>query len=137
MTPLDAQRLPIVQLRRYGDQLRLDALEGCIGIANATVKRDHGRIANDIGREMNSHFWPAMLAALMTPIGRIKIVATGCALIASGLMIGTTLSWMDRTALVARWCWASNLNGALVGVRCVMPSWPDRKRRAIRSCKRE
>jgi hypothetical protein len=49
---------------------------------------------------------PAALAvmpsALMTPIGKLRMVTIAYALMASGLMFRTTLSWMDRTALAVR-----------------------------------
>ena len=45
----------------------------------------------------------AMRSALMMPIGKLMMVTIACALMASGLMFRTTLSWMDRTALAIRW----------------------------------
>ncbi|OKO68691.1 hypothetical protein AC630_38250, partial [Bradyrhizobium sp. AS23.2] len=45
----------------------------------------------------------AMRSALMTPIGKLRMVIIAYALMVSGLMFRTTLSWMDRTALAARW----------------------------------
>lgn len=47
--------------------------------------------------------WALMRSALMTPIGKLRTVTIARVLMASGLMFRTTLSWMDRTALVARW----------------------------------
>ncbi|KGT73314.1 hypothetical protein MA20_44555 [Bradyrhizobium japonicum] len=44
-----------------------------------------------------------MRSALMTPIGKLRTVTIAYALMASGLMFRTKLSWMDRTALAVRW----------------------------------
>ena len=72
--------------------------------------------------------WALTRSALMTLIGTLRTVIIACASMASGLMFRTRPSWIDRTALAARW---SGLTTWMVTPRRAASgrgAWADRER---------